>query len=81
MQFSHVFHQVRLQLRMYLKVSNAQMHLNELNISRGMLVRNLFGKGKKRNKCKGKRKGFEGKSGDRIPTTKKNNIENNIILY
>jgi hypothetical protein len=26
-----------------------------------MLVRNLFGKGKRINKCRGRRKGFEGK--------------------
>jgi hypothetical protein len=45
-------------------VSNAQMSLNELNKSRGMLVRNLFRKGKRRNKCRERRKGFEGKIGD-----------------
>jgi hypothetical protein len=53
---------------MNLMVSNAQMSLNKLKKSKGMLVRNLFGKGKKRNKCRGRRKGFEG-------------IGNNIILY
>jgi hypothetical protein len=37
------------------------MSLNELNKSMGLLVRNLFGKGKRRNKYKGRRKGFEGK--------------------
>jgi hypothetical protein len=46
------------------------MPLIELNKSKGMLVRNLFGKGKRRNKCKGRRKGFKGK-GDQIPKTKK----------
>jgi hypothetical protein len=56
---------------MNLMVSNAQIPLNELNKSRGMLVRNLFGKGKRRNKCRGRRKGFEGKGGDRIPKTNK----------
>jgi hypothetical protein len=61
MQFPHVFYQVGLQLRMNLTVSNAQMPLNELNKSRGMLVRNVFGKGKRRNKCRGRRKGFEEK--------------------
>jgi hypothetical protein len=52
---------------MNLMVSNAQMPLNELNKSKGMLVRNLFAKGKRRNKCRERRKGFEG-------------IENNIIF-
>jgi hypothetical protein len=44
-------------------VSNAQIPLNELNKFRSMLVRNLFGKEKKkkRNKCKGRRKEYEGK--------------------
>jgi hypothetical protein len=37
MQFSHVFHQVGLQLKMNLTVFNAQMPLNELNKSKGML--------------------------------------------
>jgi hypothetical protein len=37
------------------------MSLNELNKFRGMLVKNLFGKGKRRNKCRGRRKWFEGK--------------------
>jgi hypothetical protein len=37
------------------------MPLNELNESRGMLVRNLFRKRKRRNKCRGRRKRFEGK--------------------
>jgi hypothetical protein len=46
---------------MNLMVSNVQMPLNELNKSRSMLVRNLFGKGKKRNKCRRRRKRFEGK--------------------
>jgi hypothetical protein len=32
-----------------------------------MLVINLFGKAKRINKCKGRRKWFEGKGGDRIP--------------
>jgi hypothetical protein len=59
---------------MNLTVSNAQMPLNELNKFRVMLVRNLFRKGKRKNKCKRRRKGFEGKRGDRIPKTKKNNI-------
>ena len=61
MQFPHVFHQVRLQLRMNLTVSNAQMPLNELNKSRGLLVRNLFEKERRINNCKVRRKGFEGK--------------------
>jgi hypothetical protein len=39
------------------------MPLNELNKSRGMLVNNLFGKGKRRNKCREIRKRFEGKGG------------------
>jgi hypothetical protein len=47
------------------------MPLNELNKFRGMLVRNLFGKGKRRNKCRGRRKGFEGKGGDQIPKKNK----------
>jgi hypothetical protein len=51
--------------------SNAQMPLNDLNKSKGMLMRNLFGKGKRRNKCRERRKGFEGKERDRIPKTKK----------
>jgi hypothetical protein len=71
MQFSYVFYRVELQLIMNLTVSNAQMSLNELNKSRGMLMRNLFGKEKRRNKCKERRKGFERKEGDRIPKTKK----------
>jgi hypothetical protein len=80
MQFSYVFYRVELQLIMNLTVSNAQMSLNELNKSRGMLVRNLFGKEKRRNKCRGRRKGFERKERDRIPKTKKkNNIGNNIM--
>jgi hypothetical protein len=67
---------------MNLAVSNAQMPLNKFNKFRGMLVRNLFGKGMRRNKCSGRRKGFEEKGGDRIPKKKKhNNIGNNIILY
>jgi hypothetical protein len=37
MQFSHVFYQVGLQLKMNLTVSNAQMSLNKLNKSNGML--------------------------------------------
>jgi hypothetical protein len=56
MQFPHVFHKVGLQLKMNLTVSNAQMLLNELNKFRGMLVRNLFGKGKRINKMKRKKK-------------------------
>jgi hypothetical protein len=39
-----------------------------------MLVRNLFRKGNKRNKCRRRRrrrKWFDGKGGDRIPKTKK----------
>jgi hypothetical protein len=31
----------------------------------------LFGKGKRRNKCREKRKGFEGEGGDQIPKIKK----------
>jgi hypothetical protein len=46
-----------------------------------MLMRNLFGKGKERNKCRERRKRFEGKEGDRIPKQRKDNIKNNIILY
>jgi hypothetical protein len=46
---------------MNLIVSNAQMPLNELNKFRGMLMRNLFRKGKRKNKCRTRRKGFEGK--------------------
>ena len=61
MQFSHVFHQVILQLRMNLIVSNAQMPLNKLNKSKGMLIRNLFEKTKRINKCIGRRKEFEEK--------------------
>jgi hypothetical protein len=71
MQFSLMFHQVGLQLRINLMVSNVQMLLNELNKFRGILVRNLFGKEKRRNKCKRRRKRFEGKGGDRILKTKK----------
>jgi hypothetical protein len=56
------------------------MPLNVFNKSRGMLVRNLFGKGKRRNKCRGRRKELEGKGGDRIPKQRNNNIDNNIIL-
>jgi hypothetical protein len=40
------------------------MSLNELNKSRGMLVRNLFGKVKRINKCRVRRKRFEEKGGD-----------------
>jgi hypothetical protein len=58
MQFPHVFHQVGLQLRMNLTVSNAQMSLNEFNKFKDMLVRNLFGNGKRINKCREKRKGL-----------------------
>jgi hypothetical protein len=71
MQFPHIFHQIGLQLRINLMVSSTQMPLNELNNSNGMLMRNLFGKGKRRNKCRGRRKGFEGKERDSIPKTKK----------
>jgi hypothetical protein len=52
-------------------LSNAQIPLNELNKFRSMLVRNLFGKGKRRNKFRGRKKWFEGKGGYRIPKTKK----------
>ena len=71
MQFLHVFHHIRLQLRMSLTTFNAQMPLNEFNKFQGMLVRNLFGEGKRRNKCRGRKKGFEGKGGDPIPKIKK----------
>jgi hypothetical protein len=37
------------------------MSLNELNKSKGMLVINLFGKRKRINKCRERRKEFEGK--------------------
>ena len=57
------------------------MPLNELNKSRGMLVRNLFGKGKRINECKGRRKRFEGKGGEWIPKTKKNKILEIILYY
>jgi hypothetical protein len=50
------------------------MPLNELNKFRGILVRNLFWKGKRRNKCRGRRKRFGGKGGNRIPKQRKNNI-------
>jgi hypothetical protein len=66
-------------MRMNLMVFNAQMPLNKLNKSRGMLVRNLFSKRKRRNKCRGRRKGFEGKGKDRISKKKNNILE--IILY
>jgi hypothetical protein len=58
---------------MNLMVSNAQMPLNELNKFKSMLVRNLFRKGNRRNKCRRRRrrKWFDGKRGDRIPKTKK----------
>jgi hypothetical protein len=52
-------------------ISNAQMSLTKLNKSKGMLMRNLFGKEKRRSKCKGRRKTFEEKGGDRILKTKK----------
>jgi hypothetical protein len=42
-------------------VSNTQMPLNELNKSKSMLVRNLFRKGKRKNKCRKRRKEFYGK--------------------
>ena len=58
MRFPHVFHQVGLRLKMNLTVFNTQMPLNELNKSKGMLVRKLFEKGKRRNKYRGRRKGF-----------------------
>jgi uncharacterized protein YceH (UPF0502 family) len=73
MQFSYVFHQVRLQPRMNLTVSNAQMFLNKLNKSRSMLVRNLFKKGKRINKYRWRIKGFCEKGRDRIHKTKKKN--------
>jgi hypothetical protein len=50
------------------------MPLNELNKFKSMLVRNLFRKGNRRNKCRKRRirrKWFDGKGGDRIPKTKK----------
>ena len=65
MQFSHVFHQVRLQLRINLMVFNAQMPLNELNKSNGM-----FRKGNRRNKCRGRKKGFKEKGENRMPKIK-----------
>jgi hypothetical protein len=65
---------------MNLTVSNAQIPLNELNKSRGMLMRNLFGKEKRINKCRGRIKGFDGKGGYRIPKQRKNDIGNNIIF-
>jgi hypothetical protein len=37
------------------------MPLKELNKSRGILMRNLFWKGKRRNKCRRRRKMFEEK--------------------
>jgi hypothetical protein len=47
------------------------MPLNKLNKSNVMLVRNLFRKAKRINKCRKRRKGFKEKGGDRIPKTKK----------
>jgi hypothetical protein len=41
---------------MNLTISNAQIPLNELNKYRGMLMRNLSGKGKRRNKYIGEKK-------------------------
>jgi hypothetical protein len=47
-----------------------------------MLVKNLFGKGKGRNKCKGRRKEFEWKKEEiEYLKQRKSNIVNNIILY
>ena len=80
MEFRHVFHQVGLWLKMNLMVFNAQIPLNELNKSTDMLVRNLFGKGNKRNKCKGRRKGFEKKM-RRLNTQNKEKTILKIILY
>jgi hypothetical protein len=40
------------------------MPLNKFNKSNGMLVRNFFGRGNRRNKCRERRKGFERKVGD-----------------
>jgi hypothetical protein len=40
-----------------------------------MLVRNLFGKEKKRNKCIGRKKGLEKKRRLNTKTNKKNNIK------
>jgi hypothetical protein len=84
MQLPHVFHEVGLQLGMNLTVSNAQILLNKLNKSKDMLVRNLFGKGKRRKKIKGRIKVFEGKR-RRSNTQNKEKIilyyiKNNIIL-
>ena len=83
MQFIHVFHQVELQLRMNLMVFNVQMPLNELNKSSDMLVRILFGKGKRRNKLNAEEeeKGLKENEAIEYPKQRKNNIENNIILY
>jgi hypothetical protein len=66
---------------MNLMVSNAQMPLNKLNKSGGMLVRNLFRKEKRRNKCRGRRKGFKEKGGDRIPKRKNKTILEIILYY
>jgi hypothetical protein len=35
--------------------------MNSTNLGVYMLMRNLFGKGERRNKCRRRRKGFEGK--------------------
>jgi hypothetical protein len=56
------------------------MPLNKFNKSRGMLVRNLFGKGKRRNKCRGRIKGFEGKR-RRSNTQNKEKTILEIILH
>jgi hypothetical protein len=65
--------------REYLMVSNVQMSLNEFNKSKGMLMRNLFGKEKKINKCIGRKKGLEKRRRSNTKTNKKNNIKNDII--
>jgi hypothetical protein len=66
-------------MRMNLMVSNAQMPLNKLNKSRGMLVRNLFRKGKEEINAKEEEKDLREK--EKIEYPKNIYIGNNIILY
>jgi hypothetical protein len=49
--------------------------------SRDTLVKNLFGKRKRRNKCKGRKKGLREKEEIEYPKQRKSNIGNNITLY
>ena len=65
---------------MNLTVSNAQIPLNKLNKSKGILIRNLFRKGKIINNAEEKENGLRKNEEIEYPKQRKNNIVNNIKL-